>query len=619
VPLFQLLTSLALIIAALYWAHAVFIPVALALLLTFLVNPVVSTLQGRGLGRTPAVILVVILMFSLLGGIGWTITADLSSLAAELPRYEENIRKKIADIRWVGNSSVIEKFQAAAQKVMDELQQTNKPAGETEKPMQVVVQGPSVLWQLPLALEPLATAGLVLILVIFMLLKQDDLRDRLLALAGYGRLTLATKALDEAGQRISRYLLMQSIINGSFGCAVGLGLFLIGLPHAIVWGFLAAILRFIPYIGAAAATILPVALSLAVFQGWLQPLLIIGLIVGLELVLNVGLEPFLYGQSAGVSTVALLVAVAFWSWLWGPVGILLSTPLTVCLGVLGKYVPQLGFIGVLMSDGPVLETSTRYYQRLVARDDDEALEIVDEFLKTHGLEAVYDTVLVPALVAAKQDRQHNSLTEDDWHFIVQATREIVEDLGTRQSPAETTVAKAAAALVDGQGAISPPIIRMVACPARDAADEVALLMMQQLLDPRRYELEVVSAAMLTAEVISLVEQQGASLICIAALPPGASAPTRYLCKLLRTRSRECKIVVGRWGFTGNIEENRAFLLAAGADEVGTTLRETRNQVMALSQLHASLASQPSPNPPPGQQPPGGEPHARIICRGGGEG
>lgn len=278
-------------------------------------------------------------------------------------------------------------------------------------------------------------------------------------------------------------------------------------------------------------------------------------------------------------------------------GLLLSTPLTVCLGVLGKYVPQLGFIGVLISDGPVLETSTSYYQRLVARDDDEALEIVDEFLKTHGLEAVYDTVLVPALVAAKQDRQHNSLAEDDWHFIVQATREIVEDLGTRQSPAETPAAVAAAVVVDGHGPISPPTIRIVACPARDEADEVALLMMQQLLDPRRYELEVVSAAMLTAEVLSLMEQQRASLICIAALPPGASAPTRYLCKRLRTRSPECKIVVGRWGFIGNIDENRALLLVAGADEVGTTLRETRSQVLALSQLHASLASQSSPNAP----------------------
>jgi predicted PurR-regulated permease PerM len=168
-------------------------------------------------------------------------TGEIARLAAELPRYEENIRKKIADIRWVGNSSVIEKFQTTAQKVIDELRQTNKPAGETEKLVQVVVQGPSVLWKLPLALDPLATAALVLILVIFMLRKQADLRDRLLALAGYGRLTLATKALDEAGQRISRYLLVQSIINGSFGCAVGLGLFLIGLPHAIVWGFLAAI------------------------------------------------------------------------------------------------------------------------------------------------------------------------------------------------------------------------------------------------------------------------------------------------------------------------------------------------------------------------------------------
>src|SRR6266545_4643352 len=347
VPVFQLLASLALIIASLYWARTVFIPVALALLLTFLLNPIANALQRRGLRRTPSVILVVLLLFSGLGGIGWAITAEMTTLAAELPHYEDNIRQKIADIRSAGQGSIIQRIQTVAQKVMDELQKENKSAGEVEKPVPVVVQGPSVLWQLPWAVEPLATAGMVMVLVVFMLLEHGDLRNRLIALAGYGRLTVATKALDEAGGRISRYLLMQSFLNGSFGFAVGVGLFLIGLPHAVVWGVLAAVLRFIPYVGTAVAIVLPAALSLAVFHGWLQPILVIALFAVLELANYTIMEPLLYGQSAGVSPVALLVAVGFWTWLWGAVGLVLATPLTVCLVVLGKYVPQLAFIGVL--------------------------------------------------------------------------------------------------------------------------------------------------------------------------------------------------------------------------------------------------------------------------------
>ena len=219
----------------------------------------------------------------------------------------------------------------------------------------MVVQTPSMLWQLPSVLESLATAGLVIVLVIFMLIRYADLRGRLLYLAGYHRLTIATKALDEAGHRISRYLLMQSIINGSFGVAASLGFFLIGVPYAMLWGFLAAVLRFIPYAGPTIAAALPSALSLAVFPGWEHPFLVIGLIVVLELASNMIMEPLLYGQSAGVSEVALLVAVAFWTWLWGAVGLVLATPLTVCIGVLGKYISQLEFFGVLLGDEPTLE------------------------------------------------------------------------------------------------------------------------------------------------------------------------------------------------------------------------------------------------------------------------
>jgi hypothetical protein len=290
-----------------------------------------------------------------------------------------------------------------------------------------------------------------------------------------------------------------------------------------------------------------------------------------------------------------LVAAAFWTWLWGPVGLLLATPLTVCLGVLSKYVPQLEFVGMLMGDEPALGTHTSYYQRLVAKDDDEAAELVDEYLQTHTLDEVYDDLLLPALTSAKRDRAQDALTDEDVQFVVQATRAIVEDLGVRQSQAATLPADAPELLV-GEVRVAPlPPVRIFGCPARDAVDELALQMFRQLLDPTRIALEVVSPEVLTAEVLSLVEQQRVGLVCIAALPPGALAPTRYLCKRLRIRFPDLKIVVGRWGFTGNIQEDRTRLLSAGADEVVINLRETRSHVMQLIPLLSTLEPQPSPN------------------------
>jgi predicted PurR-regulated permease PerM len=601
-PLY-VLSGLVLIIACLYWAKAVLLPVALAILLTFLLNPVVSALQRRGLPRMPAVLLVVVLVFSIVGSIGWTVTKQLVMLADDLPRYQQNLTQKISDLHGLGKSAVVERVRTTIKDIAGELQRSKPPASatqpggppaetpneEAEKPVPVVVQTPSVLWQLPSLLESLATAGLVIVLVIFMLIRYADLRSRLLHLAGYGRLTMATKALDEAGHRISRYLLMQSIINGSFGLAAGLGFFMIGLPYAILWGFLAAVLRFIPYVGPAIAGILPSALSLAVFPGWVEPFLVIGLIVLLELASNMVMEPLLYGQSAGVSEVALLVAVAFWTWLWGPVGLVLATPLTVCLGVLGKYIPQMEFVGVLLSDEPVMESSTNYYQRLVAHDEDEAAALVDEYLETHALEALYDEVLIPALNAAKRDRELGTLTEEDVQFIMRATRAIVEDLGTRQPQASTASRTSPEASIKAPAVT--PLPQILGCPAQDAADELALLMLQQLFDPTQYKVEIISAEMLTAEVLSVVEQQAVAVICIAALPPGALAPTRYLCKRLRARFPECRIVVGRWGLQEDSDKSEVVLREAGADEVGTTLQETRNQVLHLSQLRSNCGSQ----------------------------
>ena len=347
--------------------------------------------------------------------------------------------------------------------------------------------------------------------------------------------------------------------------------------------------------------------------------MVIGLIVVLELANNVALEPFLYGQSAGVSAVALLVAIAFWTWLWGPVGLLLATPLTVCLGVLGKYVPQLKFVGVLMGDESPLETHTSYYQRLIAKDDDEAAELVDEYLQTHTPDEVYDDLLLPALTSAKRDRAQDALTDEDVQFVVQATRAIVEDLGVRQSQAATRLADAPELLV-GEVRVAPlPPVHIFGCPARDAVDELALQMFRQSLDPTRSALEVVSPEVLTAEVLSLVEQQRVGLVCIAALPPGALAPTRYLCKHLRVRFPELKIVVGRWGFNGNTQEDRTRLLSAGADEVAMTLRETRSHVMELIPLLSTLEPRPAPNGAYGLSPLGESPVRPASTAGIGAG
>ena len=587
-PSLFILPTLVLVIASLYWAQAIFVPIALSILLTFLLSPVAGALERIGLGRIPSVILIVLFVFSLLAAGGWLITLQLTSVANELPTYRNNIRQKIADIRVVGKGGAIEKVQKTAEDVKKELEKTDEPAKVQPRPREVVVQGEqsSTFWPLPLQIAPvferLASGALAIVLVIFMLIQREDLRNRLIRLVGYGRLTITTKALEEAGQRISRYLVMQSLINASFGIAVGIALYLIGLPYALLWGFLAAVLRFIPYVGPFAATILPSALGMAVFQGWMWPILVIGIIVALELVNNMVLEPLLYGESAGVSEVGLLVAIAFWTWLWGPVGLILATPLTVCVVVLSKYVPQLDFISVLMSDEPVMKSDISYYQRLLAGDQDEAAEIVEEHLKTHPVEKIYDEVLVPALNYVKRDRSLGRLAENDQQLIFQATREILEDLDELKPEISSGSATCSEATVIGRNSpFTAPEVLIVGCPIHDEANELALLMFWQLLDPARYELALLAHETLTSEAIEQVAEKSPALVCIASLPPGGLAQTRYLCKRLRKRFPNLKIIVGRWGSRN--ENNGNSLLAAGADKVGTTMVETRDQVIQLSQ------------------------------------
>jgi predicted PurR-regulated permease PerM len=579
---------IALVVAALYWLQAVLIPLALAVLLTFLLSPVVGTLERRGLGRVPSVFVAVLLSLSILGGIGWTLSRQLIALADELPGYSLNIHHRIADLRGASKGSSVEKVQKTVEDVVGEIQKTDTPGVTRQKPVAVILEPPSVLVHLPNLLQALAGAGVVTVLMIFMLLERRELRDRVILLIGYRRMTATTRALDEAGARISRYLLMQSIINGSFGVAVGLGLFLIGVPYAVTWGSLAAALRFIPYLGPFVAALLPLALSLAVFPGWLQPALVVGLFLVLEPITGSVMEPWLYGQSAGVSQVALLIALTFWTWLWGPVGLLMATPLTVCLIVLGKHLPALGFIVVLMGDRPVIEAKARYYQRLLARDQDEAIDIVEAYVNTDGRESVYDTLLLPALYYAKQDRDRDLLSEDDAQFVGQATREILDVLAQD--------APAASEKGSGDNAGTDTRVRIVGCPVRDEADVLALEMVRHLLDPARYRMEVSRPGILVTEVLAWVDLHRPALVCIGAVAPGGLSQARHLCKRLRSQFPGLKIVVGRWGLHDEMDADREHLLAAGADHVETTVLDTQ-QTLALVEHTLGRPASESPLAP----------------------
>jgi predicted PurR-regulated permease PerM len=592
-PLTVLIATIA-VVGALYLAQAVLIPIALAILITFILSPLVSILERWKLKRVPAVIMLVVLVFSALGELGWIMTVQFSNLSSELPRYQTNIREKVRQLRSaITYHFNLKKMEEAVKEVQEGERPPPRsgeevPAGSAPPKGEVVVKNDkgsaitSVPGTLVSILKPLASAGLVIVLVIFMLIQREDLRNRFLRLFGYGRLTDATRALDEAAHRISRYLLMQSIINGTFGLGVGAGLFFIGLPYSLLWGILAAFLRFIPYVGTLIAALLPLALAFAHFQGWLELFLIGMVFTVLELVNYMIMEPLLYGRSAGVSPVAILVSVAFWTWLWGPIGLLLATPLTVCLVVLGRHVPPLRFVDVLMGDQPVIEPKVILYQRLLSRDLDEATSIVEEYLEKSPREKVYDEILVPALNNARLDLSQRKLTGEDMQVIVDLARRIVEDLTTRP-------AQPAAAAPGG------PRLLLLGCPAQDEADELALEMFQDLLPLRGYEMEIISASVLTSEILSMAAEKKPRLILIASLPPGGLAPTRYILKRLKRRHPSLKLVVGRWGAVANLERNHQLLKAAGADQIATTLLESRGQVELLSQLSPVAEPEAAPH------------------------
>ena len=581
-----------LIVAVLYWAQAVLVPVALAILLTFVLTPPTTWLQ-RWVGRIPAVLLVVALVFATLGLAGWGLTRQMDHLAEDLPGYRANIQSKIADVRLAGRGSSVQKLQEMVEGVKADLETSEAPKGTLSRPLVVATNQVTgflgFAWLGPVV-GPLSTAGLVATMVIFMLLERRDLRDRLIGLIGHGQLATTTKALDEAGGRVSRQLLMQSLVSLLYGVAVFVGLYFLRVPYPLVWAILGAVLRFIPYLGPVLGAGAPTLVSLATLQGWTGPLSVLAWFVVLELFTNLVLETALYAGAVGVSQVVLLVSVAFWTWLWGPLGLLMASPLTVCLVVLGKHVPGLAFVGVLMDETPSLAPDDGFYQRLIARDQSEAAELIDSHIRTEPSASVYDALLLPALSYAERDRLEHRLSLDEEAAVIDATRELISDAA--ESMRRRAQAEVPAAAVESPFLGPRESLRVLGYAVNGSADEAALAMLARLLDHLPIVMEITGARMQAAELVSLIGDGKFSVVCFADLPPSSSSKTRYLVRRLRSALPDLRIAVGRWGPPALADESSQPLLNSGANHVASLLIDSRNFLGGLVEMPRASAADP---------------------------
>ena len=583
-------------IAALYFGRRVFIPLALAVVFSFLLTPLVILLERIRFRRFPAVLVVLALSFALVGSVGWGVAGQLVEIMVDLPDYKANLDTKIQALH-PSKDGNLSKATATVHELNKELaavpeeiasghaQGKQTGTGQLTRPIPVhIAAPPSTLFQdLRALLGPLAgpieTAAIVIIFTLFMLVKREDLRNRAIRLAGRGQLTLMTQALDDAGHRLSRYLLLQCLVNGSYGLLFGLALYFIGVPHALFWGVLAGLLRFVPYVGALIGAALPTVMALAVFPGWHHAGLTFAAFAVLELTISNVVEPLLYGAHTGISSIAILVAAVFWATLWGPVGLILSTPLTVCLMVLGRYVPQLSFLEIVLGDEPVLPPEQHLYQRLLAMDTEEARTIAEAHLKENPLESLYESILIPALKLAEQDRNIDALDTDTRTFIFQSMKELIEDLGDRLDENGTVPSTENDDYRQHRGARS---LSSIACiPARKGPDELIATMLAQLLRHAGYMARELKAGTVE-DLLGEVAHDDSAIVCLSAIPPSSLPYARSLCRMLKAGNPSLQIVVGLWNLEGGASKARERLGSACPAVVTTTLSDALVQIRDLA-------------------------------------
>jgi predicted PurR-regulated permease PerM len=577
-------------ITVLYLAKVLFLPLAFAILFAFLLAPVVTLLERLRLPRALAAILVILGFAALLGTAAWMLFTQLVAVANDLPVYRDNITQKMEAIHSPSDSA-FSRAQQELEKLSDELGLANstaaskihpgekpgeKPLGSSpERPVPVreVSRPTGRLDQLGGVVEPLTTAALSVVFTFFVLLQREDLRNRLIRLTGDRHVSVTTQAMNDATRRISRYFSLQLLINFIFGCLIWSVLHLIGLPHALLFGSLAALFRFVPYVGSPVAALLPTLLSLAVFHGWSRTTMIVGVFVVLELFTGNYVEPHIYGRHTGLSSLAILVAAAFWTLIWGPVGLALSVPLTVCLVVMGRHVPSLEFLTVMLGDQPVVPPFTCFYQRLLARDSHEASEILETCLKDGSLETIYDSVLIPALILSEKDRQEGDLDESTVGFIHQTARELIDELGFR----DNGDSESENGLGVRMGHAGAGTLKALCIPVRDETDELGSLMLAQLLEKAGAESLAIPVRR-ADEVLATVSAENPDVVFLSGMPPFAMARAHRLYRSLRAQNPQRKIMIGIWNYPDDVSRAAQKISRGEELAIATTLAGALAQV-----------------------------------------
>jgi predicted PurR-regulated permease PerM len=608
-----MLVTLALVVTALYVGRAVFIPIAIAILLSFVLAPLVRLLRRWRVPRVPSVGLVVLLAVAILGGLGAIVAQQFADLTKELPNYETTITRKIASIKQLaGSGGSLERAAAALRNIGGQITepapdaakppaaparpQAGQPQNKAEPvPVEVLPSSDPFSFErlqslASTVLEPLATAGIVLVFVIFILFQREDLRDRFIRLAGSGDLQRTTAAMNDAARRLSRYFLFQTLMNATFGTFIAIGLWFIGVPSPFLCGALAALMRFVPYVGAFIAAAVPILLAAAVAPTWTMMLEVAALFVMTEPIVGQLIEPMVYGHQTGISPIAVVVSATFWTWLWGPVGLLLATPLTVCLVVLGRHVERLEFLDVLLGDAPALTPAESFYQRLLAADSSEVAEQAEDFIKERPLADYFDEVALEALLMAQADVRRGALDSARQVKIRETIDELVEDLQDDRDPGRAGEGEASAAEREQTRAMS-----VVCIGGRTPLDEATAALFAHLLQSEeRIAPRLEPASALSPAGLLRLDAAQADVICLSYLDSEAGhAQVRYGVRRVRRRFPRAVILTCFWTMDEAPGKAQQLCEAAKADKCAFRFGQAQHVIreIAAERLGTHAASE----------------------------
>ncbi len=623
------------VVAALYLAREVLIPITLAVLLSFLLAPLAAVLRRARLGRGPAVILAVLFALGVIASLGGVIGGQVAQVASDIPRYTATIEAKAATVRRFTSGRLFSVLGGLGKRIEQVGSGANaakpdpglSPQAAPPPPLPVELHQPPVS-PLELAeriispvLGPLATTAIVFIVAVFILLQQEDLRDRLIRLFGAEDLHRATAALDDAARRLSKYFLTTLAINTLFGLVIGTGLLLIGVPNPVLWGILAALFRFVPYVGTFMAAAVPIVLAAAVDPGWSTLLWTASLFLITEPIMGQVVEPLVYGRSTGLSPVSVVVAAIFWGWLWGPIGLILSMPLTLCLVVLGRHVKRLEFIDVVLGDRPALTPVESFYQRMLAGDPDEAQDYAEILLRHRSLSSYYDEVAVQGLLLAANDAERGVLTTEQIAVIEAALEELVDELSDHDDidpnpddadddpvappPQERDLPKRPAPASDflAPDLLAPDFLAPedlppqwrgeapILCVAgRGPLDRAASIMLAQLLDKHGLKARTISHADAARGTIANLDVSGVAMVCMCYLEiSGSPSHLRYLLRRLRARLPDAPILVGLWPSDETALNDERLRVAIGADYFATSLRGAVSTCLAVARADIGVS------------------------------